>query len=437
VKSPWVATILQSSYYFPHRSGAFRPAQEGGPVGENHLQAYERYRNLFRRERLPLAFVDLEAFDRNIEFVASTQRTTDKTIRLHSKSLRCVSLIRRILERGGPVFRGVMTYTMEDASFLAAHGLDDFIVSYPTVQPSDLELFTEMTRQGSRVDLVVDCEDHLEALSRAGSAAGVELRACLEVDLSYRPLGTPVHLGVRRSPVRTVEAALALARSSLRLPGVSIRSLMGYEAHIASVNDDIPGERWKNRMMRAVKSASIRELTGRRGRIVAALRGEGLDLDMVNGGGSGSLLSTGSDPSVTEVTAGSAFYAPGLFHHFRDVSFRPSAFFALQIVRRPAPDIVTCHGGGYVASGPAGQDKLPTPMLPRGFRYLPLEGAGEVQTPLKIPGGAPDLDLGDPVFFQHAKSGELAERFNELYLVQGERIVDRVKTYRGDGKSFL
>jgi D-serine deaminase-like pyridoxal phosphate-dependent protein len=56
---------------------------------------------------------------------------------------------------------------------------------------------------------------------------------------------------------------------------------------------------------------------------------------------------------------------------------------------------------------------------------------------LPLPPDCPTLNLGDPVFFQHAKAGELCERFDELYLVEGEQIVKKVKTYRGEGKSFL
>ena len=183
-----------------------------------------------------------------------------------------------------------------------------------------------------------------------------------------------------------------------------IDSIMGYEAHIAGLNDDLPDARVKSRILRILKKASVRELTERRGSVVERLRREGLELRAVNGGGSGSLLSTGRDPSVTEVTAGSAFYAPGLFQHFKEVSFVPSAFFALQIVRRPAKGIVTCHGGGYVASGPVGEDKLPVPFLPHGCSFLPFEGAGEVQTPLKLPTECPALCLGDPIFFQTCES---------------------------------
>jgi D-serine deaminase-like pyridoxal phosphate-dependent protein len=106
-------------------------------------------------------------------------------------------------------------------------------------------------------------------------------------------------------------------------------------------------------------------------------------------------------------------------------------------VRRPAPDTITCQGGGYVASGAPGPDRLPRPVYPEGLAYLSLEGAGEVQTPLRLPKDCPPLDLGDPVFFQHAKAGELAERFNEFHLLRGREIIDAVKTYRGKGRSFF
>jgi D-serine deaminase-like pyridoxal phosphate-dependent protein len=401
------------------------------------LEEYERYRKLLRGVRFPLALVDLDKFDQNVAYVASTQKHTGKTIRVHSKSIRCVELLRRIFEKGGDAFRGVMTFATEETAFLAEKGFDDFILSYPTVQPSDLDLLVDLTRAGKKVSLVIDSVDHLRRLSEAGEQGGVILKACMEVDMSYRPLKTSLHLGVRRSPIRSIEDALHLARQSERYPGVSIDSIMGYEAHIAGLTDNLPKASVKNHLLRALKKASVRELTGRRGNVVDRLRQEGLEIRAVNGGGSGSLVSTGKDPSVTEVTAGSAFYGPGIFQHFKEVSFVPSAFFALQIVRRPATDIVTCHGGGYVASGPAGEDRLPVPFLPQGCAFLPFEGAGEVQTPLKLSKECPALDLGDPIFFQHAKAGELAERFNTFTLILGDRVHDEVETYRGEGKAFL
>lgn len=399
---------------------------------------YFSYREIIRDRRMPLAFVDLDKFDRNIEFVAATQENTGKTVRIHSKSVRCLGLLKRIFEVGGAVFQGVMTISVEETAYLSQNGLDNFIVAYPTVQSSDMAMLADMTRNGVQVSLMVDSMDQLAAMSAAGQKAGVKVRACLEIDMAYRPLNTQgIHLGLRRSPVRSVAEAQAFARDSARYEWVTVDSVMGYEGHIAGPNDNVPGQWFKNRLVRGLKRASISEFSKRREQIIQALREQGLDIRIVNGGGSGSLISTGTEPIVTEVTAGSAFYAPGLFHHYRDVTFVPSAFFAIQVVRKPRADMITCQGGGYVASGPAGNDKLPKPMLPVGMQYLPLEGAGEVQTPMLLPSGSPDLKPGDPVFFQHAKGGELSERFNEYLLIKGGEVVDTVKTYRGDGFAFI
>jgi D-serine deaminase-like pyridoxal phosphate-dependent protein len=93
-------------------------------------------------------------------------------------------------------------------------------------------------------------------------------------------------------------------------------------------------------------------------------------------------------------------------------------------------------GGGYIASGGAGPDKLPQPYLPPDARLNPLEAAGEVQTPVHYAGDIA-LGLGDPVFLRHSKAGELCERFTHLLLISNGEVVDEVTTYRGDGQCFL
>jgi D-serine deaminase-like pyridoxal phosphate-dependent protein len=173
-----------------------------------------------------------------------------------------------------------------------------------------------------------------------------------------------------------------------------------------------------------------------RARIARALAEAGLKPTVFNGGGTGTAAACASEAALTEVTIGSGFVDSHLFDHYRGLDLRPAAYFALAVVRRPAGRIVTCHGGGYVASGAAGRDRLPVPALPDGTKLLGLEGAGEVQTPVELPPGV-DLALGDPVFFRHAKAGELAEHFAEYILVRGDRVAGRAPTYRGLGKCFL
>ncbi|MCP4024105.1 MAG: amino acid deaminase/aldolase [Desulfobacteraceae bacterium] len=398
---------------------------------------YKRYKKIFKGFRYPLAFVDLDRFDENIAYVAATQKTTGKTIRIASKSIRCLDLLHRIFKKGKYPYQGILAFTMEEAAFLFENGFNDIITAYPSIQKNDLDLFVEKTKQGADITLMADSLEHLTALSKAGEKSSIVLKACLDIDMSYRPIGKAAHIGVRRSPLHGLDETIKLVKAAKNLSGVKINAVMGYEAQIASVNDDCPGQSMKNALLKFIKARSVKELSLRRKKIVSAIQAQGLDIRTVNGGGSGSLMSTGKDSSVTEVTAGSAFFAPGLFQYFHQVKFQKAAFFGLQVTRKPAKGIITCQGGGYVASGEVNTNKLPWPQMPKGLSYLAMEGAGEVQTPLKFSSDCPDLSLGDPVFFQHAKAGELCERFNTLYLVQGHEVVKSIPTYRGQGRAFL
>ena len=211
---------------------------------------------------------------------------------------------------------------------------------------------------------------------------------------------------------------------------------MGYEAHIAGVGDRFPGWRQiQEPLIRVIKERSAAEIAERRAAAVAAVR-KVADVELVNGGGTGSVHLTRREDVITEVTAGSGFFAPTLFDRYNDFSPLPAAMFALPVVRKPAPGVATLLGGGYHASGPAGRDRLPQPYLPPGLRLDPLEGAGEVQTPVVGPGAA-SLRIGANVYLRHAKAGELCERFQSLFLLSGGQIADEVPTYRGEGRTEL
>ena len=139
---------------------------------------------------------------------------------------------------------------------------------------------------------------------------------------------------------------------------------------------------------------------------------------------------------MTDVAAGSGLFGPALFDHYSGFRPEPAAFFALSVVRRPTPHHATVLGGGWVASGPAGKDRLPVPCHPSGLELVATEGAGEVQTPVTGPGAAA-LRLGDRVWFRHAKAGELCEHVDTLHLVEQSAVIGAAPTYRGEGRTFL
>ena len=243
-----------------------------------------------------------------------------------------------------------------------------------------------------------------------------------------------MHVGVRRSPVHSPVDAVALALAVTARPGFALVGLMAYEAQIAGVQDAPARRPLRGLAVRGMQKVSARELAGRRAEVVAAVTSVA-PLEFVNGGGTGSVERTAAEDAVTEVAAGSGLYCPTLFDGYRAFAARPATFFAVPVTRIPAPGTVTVAGGGWSASGPAGADRLPVPTYPAALSWLPTEGTGEVQTPLRGPGTA-SLRVGDRVWFRHAKSGEICEHVNELHTLAGDRLTGVLPTYRGEGRAF-
>ncbi|MEU5403005.1 amino acid deaminase/aldolase [Streptomyces sp. NPDC005963] len=380
----------------------------------------------------PLAVVDLDAFDANADDLV--RRAQGKPVRVASKSVRCRALLERVLARDG--FAGVMSFTLAESLWLARAGFDDVLLAYPSV---DRSAFTELAsdpKLAAAVTVMVDDPAQLDLIDAARAGGRQEVRVCLELDTALRLLGGRIRIGARRSPLNRPAALADLARSVVRRPGFRLVGLMAYEGHVAGVGDAYEGRPVLSYAISMMQRVSRAELAVRRAEAVRAVRAVAPDLEFVNGGGTGSVQHTAAEAAVTEVAAGSGLYLPRLFDDYSSFSGRPAALFALPVVRRPGVGVVTVLGGGYPASGAAGPDRLPVPHLPAGLRFDGREGAGEVQTPL-LGAAADDLLIGDKVWFRHAKAGELCERFAELHLIEGDRVVGTVPTYRGEGRTFL
>ena len=392
---------------------------------------YDYYKKIFASRPLPFAYVDLDLLEQNIRQILT--RAQGKRIRLASKSLRSVAILQRILASDSS-FQGIMCYSAREALYLSSQGFTDLLIGYPTWNEEDITAIAQATREGASITLMVDCIEHVERIEALAQRQGVRLPVCLEIDMSLNVPG--LHFGVWRSPVHTPEQARPLIERILAFHSVRLDGLMGYEAQIAGVGDNVPGQKVKNRLVRILKQRSRQDVAARRAAFGALIKSYGETLRFVNGGGTGSIATTAQEESVSEITVGSGFYAPMLFDYYRDFHYQPAAGFAIEIVRRPQPTIYTCSGGGYIASGATAREKLPHPYLPPGATLDVLEGAGEVQTPIKYKGPV-HLQMGDPIFLRHSKAGELCERFTRLLLISHGTIVDEVATYRGDGQCFI
>lgn len=375
----------------------------------------------------PIAVLERDALRFNTHDML--RRAAGMPIRIATKSIRVRSVIDALA--AVPGYAGLLAFTLPEALWLAETH-QDVVVGYPSVNRQALAALIADERAAARVTLMVDSLEQLDLIDAiAAPGKRPSIRLCLDVDASWQAplLG---HIGVRRSPLYRADEAAALARQIAARPGFTLVGVMMYEAQIAGQGDATGSQdgvvRWMQRCSRA-------ELLERRAAVVAGVR-EAAELEFVNGGGTGSLEYTGHDAACTEVTAGSGLLAGHLFDGYRHFAPAPAAAFAMDVVRKPQPDIATVLGGGWIASGPPLDSRQPRPVWPEGLKRQPREGSGEVQTPLQG-AAARELRVGDRVWFRHAKSGELSERVNEFALVADGQVVEWLPSYRGEGRAFL
>ncbi|PNK59558.1 alanine racemase [Psychrobacter sp. FDAARGOS_221] len=390
----------------------------------------------------PSAWLDMDALDHNIALV--TQQTQAVNLRLATKSIRSLDVLHYIKDNS-PNYIGLMSYAADESVYLLENGFDNILCAYPTLDMQSVAQTLEYTRQGATMIWMVDRPEQVDALSQVAKSHQTTIEVCLDINMSM-PL-PKLYFGTKRSALMSKKDVKNLLKHIKKQRHIKVAALMGYEAQIAGLPEHLPGKTRLSPAIKMLKQRSKKQVSQRRGSLVKWLTKQGFDLKLVNGGGSGSMDFTSSQPEVTEITVGSAYYKPAYFDYMDSMSeYQPAAGFVLPVTRQPEKGVITCHSGGFIASGATGIDKAPVVHYPQGLSILTDEGFGEVQTPLAVNtkklNNAAVPTIGSAVWFRHAKAGELCEHFNELVCYRDSQVIEAegsartMTTYRGEGKCF-
>ncbi len=408
--------------------------------------------------KTPSAWLDMDALDHNIALV--NKKTQAVKLRLATKSIRSLDVLRYIKDNS-PHFIGLMSYAADESLYLLENGFDNILCAYPTLDMASVAATFDYTKQGATMIWMVDRPEHVDVLNEVGKIHDVVIDVCLDINMSM-PL-PKLYFGTKRSALMSIKDVKKLLKHIKKYSHINVSAAMGYEAQIAGLPEHLPSKALLSPAIRLLKSRSQKQVSKRRRSIVDYLNNQGYTLKLVNGGGSGSMDFTSSQPEVSEITVGSAYYKPAYFDYMDSMhEFQPAAGFVLPVTRQPEKNVITCHSGGFIASGATGTDKAPVIHYPEYLSLLNDEGFGEVQTPMAISkakkdGDTPRFSIGDVVWCRHAKAGELCEHFNELicYRQSAQSTTDGfarsegtlttintktknqiMTTYRGEGKCF-
>lgn len=225
----------------------------------------------------PALLVDLDRMEANLERMAGFFRTVPAKLRPHFKNHRCVRLAAQQLDAGAI---GMTCSTLREAECLVQHGVRSVLLANEIVDPAKIRRLVELARQ-AEVIVCVDSEKAADDMARAGRDRQTLLSVLVDVDVGQHRCGIP-------PGEPAVRLAHAVAEKDLRF-----RGLMGYAGHISH---QLPGPEKEEAVV-----AAMRPLMETKAR----LEREGISVEIVSAGATGTYSSSGCYPGVTEVQAGS------------------------------------------------------------------------------------------------------------------------------------
>jgi len=225
----------------------------------------------------PALLLDLDAMERNLSKMARFFSAGPTKLRPHYKNHKCPVLARRQMDAGAI---GMTCATLSEAEAVIANGITDILISSELAGDRKIARFIELAGQAD-VKAVVDNPKAVAALGAACRARG--LRPGVLVN---------VNVGQNRTGVKPGEPVLELARKVLA-EGLSLRGLMGYEGHVAHQVEG-PG-----------KESAYDLAMGSLMKSKCLLEENGIPVEIVSTGGTGTHHLTPRFPAITEFQAGS------------------------------------------------------------------------------------------------------------------------------------
>src|SRR5216117_1628807 len=317
-----------------------------------------------------------------------------KNLRPHAKTHKCPEIARRQIAAGA---RGVACAKLGEAEVMA---------------PAAIRRLMRLVAEAPDTLIVVDNADNVAALGREAAGDGVVVGVLVDVDV-----------GNRRTGVAAGEPALALARAVAAQRALRLRGLQGYAGHCAHVVG------WKAR--RAASLEALRPLVETR----ALLEENGLPIEIVAGGSTGTWDIDVELPGLTELQAGSYCV---MDIDYRRIGGRAGAALTefemaltviATVVSVPTSDRAMVDGGlkAFSTDKPFPPESVERPGVTYGF-------AGDEHGRLTISDPTRAPRLGERIEFFPPHCDPTINLYDRIYVMCGDRV-DAVWTVAARGRS--
>ncbi len=349
----------------------------------------------------PALVIDLDAMDRNIAAVAGELAGREVAWRPHAKGHKCPAIAHRQLAAGAI---GVTCAKLGEAEVMAAAGVRSILIANQVVGPLKTRRLAALAAgSGAEIIVAVDSLGNVHELDAAAHERGARLPVVIEVDT-----------GMQRAGLAPGEPVVELAREIVACPNLRFAGVMAWEGHALSIAD--------SEARRQEVTAAVERLT----RSADACREAGMPVEIVSCGGSGTYLTTGARPGVTEVQAGGATLGDSFYRGLGAPIERALALM-VQVTSRPTPDRIIVDAGR----------KSTDPNL---HSPVPLGVEGVVRVTLSAEHGRIELDrpsplkVGDRLDLEIAYHDHTVHLHDELYVARNG-VVIAVWPVAGRGKA--
>ncbi len=228
----------------------------------------------------PCLVVDLDALERNVIKMGDFAKQMGVRHRVHGKMHKSVDVALLQEKLGGSC--GVCCQKVSEAESFARGGIMDVLVSNQVRDPAKIDRLARIPKLGARTICCVDDIDNVADLSAAAVKHGTEIECLVEIDC-----------GAGRCGVTTTPDVVAIARAIDAADGLKFTGIQAYQGAMQHLDDYNDRKAKIDIAVAMVKDA------------VDALKGEGLDCDIVGGGGTGSYYFEGSSGVYNELQCGS------------------------------------------------------------------------------------------------------------------------------------
>lgn len=228
----------------------------------------------------PCLVLDLDALERNIVKMGRFAQEMGVRHRVHGKMHKSVDVALLQERLGGSV--GVCCQKVSEAEVFARGGIKDVLVSNQVRDPAKIDRLARIPKLGARAICCVDDLANVADLAAAAVRHGTTVECLVEIDC-----------GAGRCGVTTTPAVVELAKAIDAAPGLRFAGIQAYQGAMQHM------DRYEDRKAKIdIAVAMVRDA-------VEALKGEGLECDIVGGGGTGSYYFEGNSGVYNELQCGS------------------------------------------------------------------------------------------------------------------------------------